>query len=107
MNKVIHIKDNIISRKDQHKLESFGSHTIVHGRATRWHWSYDDTHEAVFEIFRGGANEQLAIRVYRDRKHDIFNATDDSGKTIVSGTLDHVMSALDKHFMLLHGEHNS
>jgi hypothetical protein len=104
MSKIIQLKDNPINRDDQHKLESFGGHTIARGRATRWHWTDDDTHEAVFEIFRGGSQEELIARVYRDREHDMFTASDQSGYSISAGSLDHVMAQLENYFISIHGE---
>ena len=103
-NKIINLEENIINRNDQQKLQNFSGHSIAHGRATRWHWTHDDRNSAVLEIFRGGENEKLAVRIYRDRTHDVFNASDSQGQQISSGALDHIMAELEKYFMKLHGE---
>ena len=69
-----------------------------------WHWARDDKHDAVFEIFRGGANEELIARVYRDREHDVFIVCNEPGGTISTGTLEHVMAEMEEYFMRIHGE---
>lgn len=104
MTKIIQLADNIISKDDREELASFGGHTIAHGRATRWHWHKTDNGDAVFEIFRGGADEELAVCISRDRKTDAFYAHDASGNMVSAGELDHVMAELEQYFIQLHGE---
>jgi hypothetical protein len=104
MAKIITLPDNLIGEDDREKIESFGGHTIAHGRATRWHWGKNDNGDDVFEFYRGGADEVLAARIYRDRKQDVFCAQDGSEKMITSGALEHVLAELDKYFARLHGE---
>lgn len=104
MTKIIKLADNIISKDDREELESFGGHTIAHGRATRWHWHKADNGDSVFEIFRGGADEVLAICISRDRKTDAFYAHDATGNMVSAGELDHVMAELEQYFIQLHGE---
>jgi hypothetical protein len=95
---IFEIPDNFIGKLDRNKLESFGGYTIAHGRATRWHWSKDTNGDDVFEIYRGGVNEELAARIRRNRKKDIFCAYDAKNKPIASGVLAHVMSGLERYF---------
>ncbi|MGD8567560.1 MAG: hypothetical protein PVJ39_05710 [Gammaproteobacteria bacterium] len=104
MTDIIKIADNFIGKDDREKLESFGGHTIALGRATRWHWSKDVSKNDVFEIYIGGANEELAAYVKRDRKKDIFMAFNSRDNSITSGTLEHVMAELDHFFQRLHHE---
>ncbi|WP_455210024.1 hypothetical protein [Kaarinaea lacus] len=104
MAKIINIPDNFIGKEDREKLESFGGHEIAHGRATRWHWDKNTTGSDVFEIYRGGANEQLVVRISRDREHNTFCANNVSGKLISSGALDHIMAELDRFFAQMHKE---
>lgn len=104
MSEIINLADNIISKEDREQLASFGGHTIAHGRATRWHWDKADNGDDVFEIFRGGADEELAVRVSRNRELDAFYAHDAMGKVISAGVLDHVMAELEQYFIELHGE---
>ncbi len=104
MSKTITLPDNFIGKDDKKKLESFGGHTIARGRATRWHWAKKDNGDDVFEIYRGGADEELAMRVMRDCKQDIFTAYDKSGDSKVTGALEHVMTELEIYFSRLHGE---
>jgi hypothetical protein len=104
MSEIINLADNIISKEDREQLASFGGHTIAHGRATRWHWGKAANGDAVFEIFRGGANEVLAVCISRDRKMDAFYAHDATGNMISTGKLDHVMAELEQYFIQLHGE---
>ncbi|MDY6816665.1 MAG: hypothetical protein SV598_12490 [Pseudomonadota bacterium] len=99
--KTIKLPDNFIGKQDCGKLEAFGGHTIAHGRATRWHWGKDADGDDVFEIFRGGENEQLAASVQRDRQVDAFYALDAGGHPIGSGDLEHVMAELEKYFIRL------
>lgn len=101
---IIKLPDNFIGLEDREKLESFGGHSIAHGRATRWRWGRDQHGDDVFDIFRGGADERLAAHLTRDRKLDSFCAHDQQGKQIASGELEHVLAALDNYLMLLHGE---
>jgi len=104
MSEIINLQGNIISRKDREQLESFGGHTIAHGRATRWHWHKAGNGDDVFEIFRGGADEELAVCINRDRKTDAFYANDAIGNMVSSGALEHVMAELEQYFIELHGE---
>ena len=104
MSKIINLSENIISKKDRELLESFGGHTIAHGRATRWHWHQQENGDVVFEMFRGGADEMLTLCINRDRKTDAFYAVDAMANNIASGELEHVLAELDKYFIQLHGE---
>ena len=104
MSEIINLKENIISRKNREQLASFGGHTIAHGRATRWHWVMADNGDDVFKIFRGGADEVLAVCINRDRKTDAFYAHDAMGNMVSSGELEHVMAELEQYFIQLHGE---
>ena len=103
MSKIINLSENIISRKDREHLENFGGHTIAHGRATRWHWHKAENGDLLFEIFRGGSDEELAMCINRDRKVDAFYAHDAAGSMVASGTLEHVMAELEQYFIELHG----
>jgi len=104
MSEVINLANNIISKDDREQLESFGGHTIAHGRATRWHWARADNRDNVFNIYRGGAEEVLTVCISRDRKMDAFYAHDTTGNMVASGELDHVMAELENYFIQLHGE---
>jgi hypothetical protein len=104
MSKTYKLPDNFIGKEDRERLESFGGHTIAHGRATRWHWGKDKNGSDVFEIYRGGADEVLGARVHRDKDRDIFFTQDGLGQPIGSGELEHVMAELERYFSRLHGE---
>jgi hypothetical protein len=104
MSKIIELPDNFIGKEDREKLESFGGHEIAHGRATRWSWNRDADGNNVFDIFKGGAHEVLAVRISRNREKDAYCATASDAATLASGTLEHVMAELDRHFARLHGE---
>lgn len=104
MAKIIKLPGNFIGIEDRERLESFGGHTIAHGRATRWHWGKDVDGDDVFEIHTGGADDILAVRIKRDREQDRYIALDDAGHTIASGALEHVFAELDGYFARLHGE---
>jgi hypothetical protein len=104
MGKTISLPNNFIGKHDREKLESFGGHTIAHGRATRWHWAKNADGDDVFELYRGGENEVLAARILRDREHDVFSASDGSEKSLASGTLEHLLAELERYFASLHGE---
>lgn len=106
MSDIFRLPDNIISKEDHEKLESFGGHTIAHGRATRWHWSKDDSGNDRFEVFVGGDSEKLAAFIQRDREHHVFAARDANDELIGSGDMEHVLSELDEYFRQLHGEDN-
>lgn len=104
MAKIINLPDNFIGKEDREKLESFGGHEIAYGRATRWHWGKNSDGGDVFEIFRGGANEELLVQISRDRKHDMFCVNNPAGELLTSGTLDHIMAEMDRVFAQIHGE---
>lgn len=104
MTKTIRLPDNFIGKEDREKLESFGGHTIGRGRATRWHWTQDANGDDVFEIFRGGVNEESAARICRDREQDAFRACDHWEQDIAAGALEHVLAELELYFKRLHGE---
>ncbi|MDT8283255.1 MAG: hypothetical protein RQ982_10685 [Gammaproteobacteria bacterium] len=104
MAQIINLPENIIGRKDRKLLESFGGHTIAHGRATHWHWHKADNGDVLFEIFRGGSDEVLAISVSRDREEDAFYAFDAAGRIVASGGLNHIMAVLEQYFVELHGK---
>ena len=96
MAQVIHLPDNFIGKADREKLESFGAHVIVRGRATRWHWAKDVGGGDIFEIYRAAPREGLMARIRRDRPRDLFRAEDASGGLIVAGTLEHLMAVLER-----------
>jgi hypothetical protein len=104
MSEIINLPPNPISKEDREKLEGFGGHTIAHGRATRWHWDTDVDGSDLFELYRGGADEELTARISRDRKRDAFCARDADGRLLAAGTLDHVFAALEAYLAALHGE---
>lgn len=104
MTRTIELPDNLIGKEDRARIESFGGHTIARGRATRWHWARSADGDRVFEIYRGGADEVLAARIYRDRKQDVYHACDQDETVIDSGNLEQIMAALEDYFMRLHGE---
>ena len=104
MTDIFQMPDNFIGIEDREKLESFGGHTISHGRATRWHWGKDADGDDIFEIYRGGADEVLTARIQRDRQKDAFCARDAAGNMIGSGDLEHIMAKLENFFISLHGE---
>lgn len=104
MSRIVRLPENFIGREDRQRLESFGGHSIAHGRATRWHWSADERGGDVFEIYKGGANEKLAFRVSRDRVRDVFKVRDARGREVLSGDLGHVMAGLENLLAAGHGE---
>ena len=104
MASILNLPDNFICKEDRRKLKSFGGHTVAHGRATRWRWCKQSDGDDAFEIYCGGADEELAILITRNRDKDAFYACDGAGNPVVSGTLDHVMAGLEAHFVCLHAE---
>lgn len=95
MTEIINLPDDFIGKEDERRLESFGGHLIGRGYATRWHWNREHGVDVAFEIYRGGADEELFAAIRRDREQDIFCAVDASGRNIGAGTLDHVMAVVD------------
>ncbi len=91
---VIRLAENLIGLADRKSLESYGAHVISHGWGTRFAWDAEDG-DPRFDIFRGGADEHLALRIGRHRSTDEFFAEDAGGQIVVSGALDHVMAELD------------
>ncbi len=91
---IIRLADNLIGPADRRRLESYGAHVIQHGWATRYSWA-EEGGDPRFDIFRGGADEQLATRIGRHRERHEFFAEDAAGEEIAAGTLDHLMAELD------------
>lgn len=104
MTDIIELPNNFIGIDDKVKLESFGGHTIAHGRATRWHWDKNANNDDQFEIYCGGKHEILAVRIHRDRESDAFCAHNKEDELITSGTLEHIMAELENYFIRLHHE---
>ncbi len=94
---IVNLPENFIGKEDEQRLESFGAHLISHGRATRWHWNRQRGINVAFEVFTGGAHERLLVGIVRDRKHDRFVAQDAGGRVVADGSLDHIMTLVDKH----------
>jgi hypothetical protein len=101
---VISLPDNPIGPPDRERLEAFMGHEIGRGRATRWAWTSDQEGNHLIELYSGGANEALMLRVGRDREKDAFQAFDAEGTLLVEGSLDHVMAELDTLLAHMHGE---
>jgi hypothetical protein len=104
MSEIVQLPENFIGKEDRERLESFGGHTIAHGRATRWHWDRNERGDDVFEIYRGGVEEELAYRLSRDRRNDVFRVHDERGREAASGDLEHVMAELERLLASEHGE---
>lgn len=104
MAKIIVLPHNFFTPEDRKALESFGAHELSRGRATRYHWGERNEHEPVFEMFRGGADEELVFWIARDQTQNMFMASDPRGRMIVSGNLSHVMAELDDKLLIEHGE---
>lgn len=94
--KVVQLPRDFIGTEDEHRLESFGSHLIGHGCATRWHWNRENGIDVAFEIFRGGAEEALVFVIKRNRDKGAFYVTDAMGNRLEEGKLDHVMAFIDE-----------
>jgi hypothetical protein len=103
MGKIIRLPSNFIGKEDGERLESFGGHSIAHGRATRWHWDKDAEGNDLFEIYHGGVEEVLLARVSRDRQLDAFCARDAAGWAIASGPLEQVLAELDAYLVRAQG----
>jgi len=99
---IIQLPDNLISRMDRERLESFGGHSIARGRATRWHWYRKADGDEVFEIYRGSKGVDLLARIQRDRAHDIYRVHDLRGDLISTGMLELVLVKLDSYLARLH-----
>lgn len=104
MAEIIELPPNIIGKDDHKAIESFGGHEISHGRATRFHWDHANNDDPIFELYRGGADEELVVTIRRSRQKDEFQAADPQGEMIVSGSLDHVMAVLDEKLSREHDE---
>lgn len=104
MTEIINLPDDFIGKEDERKLESFGGHLVGRGYATRWHWNRDQGVDVAFEIYRGGAKEELLASIRRDRDKDLFCAVDAAGRSIVEGSLEHVMAGVDGLASALHDQ---
>lgn len=94
-NNVVRLPNDFIGKEDEIKLESFGGHLIAHGAATRWHWLRARGFDVEFEVLRGGSEEELLVRIGRDRRRRVFYAVDASGQRVAEGLLEHVMAVVD------------
>lgn len=104
MSQIIDLPENFISPEDRKRLESYGGHQISRGRATRFDWNKDTEGNPVFDIYRGGAHEELVTRIRRSRKQCAFQAENNLRETIASGTLGYVMAVLEDKFSREHDE---
>lgn len=104
MSEIIELPNNFFGKDDRERLESFGGHEIARGRATRWHWDKDKDNDDMFQLFAGGANEYLILTLSRDRGQDACCAHDGQHNHLASGSLDHVMAAVDEFLALQHEE---
>jgi hypothetical protein len=102
--KIIELPHDFIGPEDQARLESFGAHLIASGLATRWHWNRAHGIDVAFEIYRGGADEQLFCAIRRDRDHDVFYAQGGNAGLRDRGKLEHVMAAVDAAAHAAHGD---
>ena len=93
--KVTVLPHDFIGKEDEARLESFASHLIACGFATRWHWERSRGFDVSMELYRGGANEELIASIRRDSSRDLYYAKDASGRRIVEGSLDRIMLTLD------------
>lgn len=93
--KVVKLPDEFIGKDDEARLESFGAHLIAHGIATRWHWRRLRGIDVAFEIYRGGAEEELFVSIKRDRRNGVFTVKDGYGRLIDAGTLERIMTTID------------
>lgn len=104
MVEIIELPNNFFGKDDRERLESFGGHEIARGRATRWHWDKDEDNDDIFQLFAGGADEYLILTLSRDRSQDACCAHDGKHNHLSSGSLDHVMAAVDEFLALQHEE---
>ena len=104
MTEIIELPDNPMTPHDLRALESWGGHEISHGRATRFHWDKNENGDPVFELYKGGANEVLAMRIYRDRENHVYCVDNAAGRTIITGSIDHIMAETDQILAEDHGE---
>ena len=104
MAEIIELPDNLITPDDKEIIESFAAHELSHGRATRFTWDRNDNDDPVFKLYRGGADEELAVTITHSRKEHEFQVHNKAGKQIISGTLDEIMIDLDKKLMREHDE---
>lgn len=93
---IVRLPDNFIGKEDQARLESFGAYLIVHGFASRWHWTRRRGIDVAFEIFRGGSEEKHLFSIERSRAQDAFLVRDDEGRALERGALDHIMAFMDQ-----------
>lgn len=93
---IVRLPDNFIGKDDQARLESFGAYLIVHGLATRWHWTRRRGIDVAFDIFRGGADETRMFSIERSRARDAFLVRDDAGNALERGKLDHIMAFINQ-----------
>ena len=104
MTKIIRLPDNIISKEDREKLESFAGHTIARGRATRWNWDKNGEGDDQFVVSSRGSDMQFTVTISRDREQDVFYAHDTVGCLIALGALEHLFAELEVYFVRLHDE---
>ena len=102
MTKIIRLPDNIISKSDRDRLEGFGGQAIRIGRITRWRWHEVEGGDTVFEIYRGGKDEELVARIKRDRERDLFCVHEVIGGRTAAGALEYVLTVLDAYLARLH-----
>tara|TARA_R110002126_G_scaffold3263_1_gene18565 strand:- start:267936 stop:268265 length:330 start_codon:yes stop_codon:yes gene_type:complete len=104
MAEIIELPPNIIGKDDHESLESFAGHETSRGRLSRFHWDHKNNDDPILELYRGGVDEVLVCTVSRDREKGQFRVTDNQGRIIFTGDLNHVMKALDEKLTREHDE---
>jgi len=93
----IRLPANFIGIEDEARLQGFAGHLMAHGCAARWQWRRVDgiaVELSIFAIDPDGAS--LLAAISRDSSRDVYRASDRDAAVFVEGTLEKVMTIVDR-----------
>jgi hypothetical protein len=92
---IIALADNSLGKTDRLRLESFATHLVAHGLATRWHWQRKRGLDMTLHVYKGSGEEPMFF-LNRSRANRAFFAKDAAGRIIAQGALPHVLAIADR-----------
>lgn len=100
---IIALSDNVMSKADRLRLESFAAHLVAHGCAARWDWERRRGLDMTLQLYKGRGDDEPMVYFRRSRADRAFFARDSAGRVIAQGDLPHVLTVVDR-FARLYGD---
>jgi hypothetical protein len=100
---IIALADNVMSRADRMRLESFAAHLVAHGFAARWDWRRKRGLDMTLQLYKGRTDDEPMVCFRHSRANRAFCARDAAGRIIAQGELPHVLTIVDR-FARMYGD---